>query len=109
MHGSSADLERPATHFPRTKTELLASVLVTFIFVINCVFAVYMLAQFFVPKPYSTTDHIGYSLIVLGNTCLLGYSARCFWQHRAKRGCYAFFTAIGASFVANAVLEYLLY
>ena len=98
-------MDDPTTGLQRTKIERVATILVTFTFAINAAFAIYMLAQFFFPKPYSTAAHIVYSLIAAAMTVMLGYSAHFFWHRRTQRCCHAFFAAIGVSFAANAIIE----
>ena len=86
-----------------TNSERAATFLVTFIFAVNVAFVIYMLAQFVFPKPYSTTLHAGYTVMVLAATILLGLSTRYFWMRCSRQGCYAFFAAIGISFVLNLI------
>jgi hypothetical protein len=104
-HGSQELTDALVDTSSRTKAEIAATLLTTFVFAINCLFAVYMLNQFFETKPYSNALHVGYSLLVVTNVMLLGYSTRCFWLRQSRHGCYAFFSAIGVSLLCNILLE----
>ena len=81
--------------------ETTARILVTFIFVINVAFVIYMIAQFFAVKPYSTMLHAAYTATSIAIMLLLGLSTQCFWKRNARFGCYAFFAAVGVSIFGN--------
>ena len=90
---------------PRGRGEVTAKFLVTFVFLINVCFAVYLFVQFFVPKVYGNGLHAIYMAVVLATTFLLGLSTRFLWSGNARRGVYAFFGALAVSFIGNAVLQ----
>lgn len=101
----SSDIESLARQDNRSVSA--AKHLVTFVFSLNVCFAVYLVTQFFAPKPYSNELHAVYTLIVLATTALLGLSTRRLWGGEAKQGAYLFFNAIAVSFVGNIVSELL--
>lgn len=94
--------EQDALALPK-RSERVAAFLVSFIFAINVAFLVYMITQFWTPKPYSTGLHVACTLQVLVTTGLLGLSARSFWMRKTRIGCYLFFGCIGLSFVCNLI------
>ncbi|MCA9137944.1 MAG: hypothetical protein KDB00_14330 [Planctomycetales bacterium] len=100
---ASAAIESDSAGESVSRGEVVAKYLVAFILLINVCFAIYLVTQFFVTKPYGNGLHAVYLAIVLATTFVLGFSTSCFWTGKTRRGTYAFFAAIAVSFAGSLV------
>jgi ABC-type transport system involved in multi-copper enzyme maturation permease subunit len=102
---ASTTIDPVSREEPRQRGEIAAKYLVTFVFLINVCFTVYMITQFFTPKTYGNGLHAIYTTVVFATVLLLGLSTRSLWTGNTRRGVYAFFGAIAVSFIGNLVSQ----